>query len=259
MREDPEYLDSDVIGAGIPWLGIALTLAGVCVMVLAVVLIEPLNEAFRHVVQGDTKALRHDIRELGGAGVLLIYALILMHTFVWYPAEIINAAAGLVYDFWPALLLVMSGWMIQAQLAYQIGRGAARPLLYRMIGASRFHRAELIILHGGVPLLLAARVIPFIPFSLFCCVCGAAHVPVWRYIWTTFVGYLPITALFVFYGTRLHALSLSDPTIWIGAVALVLMALSAHWIRPRLTRPKQPEANASPPSPPPAQPPSERE
>ena len=36
---------------------------------------------------------------------------------------------------------------------------------------------------------------------------GAARVPVWRYTWTTAVGYLPITALAVYFGTQLDLFS----------------------------------------------------
>ena len=47
---------------------------------------------------------------------------------------------------------------------------------------------------GGATLLLAARLVPIVPFSLTGIVAGAARVPLWRFTWTTAVGYLPITA-----------------------------------------------------------------
>jgi uncharacterized membrane protein YdjX (TVP38/TMEM64 family) len=60
---------------------------------------------------------------------------------------------------------------------------------------------------GGVALLLAIRLIPIVPFSLACYAAGAARVPVWRYTWTTVVGYLPITVIAVYFGTQLDLLS----------------------------------------------------
>ena len=47
---------------------------------------------------------------------------------------------------------------------------------------------------GGATLLLAMRLIPILPFSLVSYAAGAARVPAWRFVWTTAVGYLPITA-----------------------------------------------------------------
>ena len=60
---------------------------------------------------------------------------------------------------------------------------------------------------GGAKALIAARLIPIFPFSIVCYAAGAARVPVWRYTWTTAVGYLPITALSVYFGTQLDLLS----------------------------------------------------
>ena len=53
-------------------------------------------------------------------------------------------------------------------------------------------------------LLLAMRLIPIIPFSLFSIVAGAARVPLPTFLWTTVVGYLPLTALFVYLGSQLE-------------------------------------------------------
>ena len=80
-------------------------------MVAGVLAIEPLRDAFGDAVRGDTAYLRKDLRELDAAGVAILYALIAIHTFVWYPAEIVDAAAGFVFGFWPAFLMVMSGWV----------------------------------------------------------------------------------------------------------------------------------------------------
>ena len=38
---------------------------------------------------------------------------------------------------------------------------------------------------------------------------GSARVPLWTFIWTTAIGYIPITALFVLLGSRLEELSLT--------------------------------------------------
>jgi len=43
------------------------------------------------------------------------------------------------------------------------------------------------------------------------------------------VGYLPITAIAVYLGTRLEGLSLSDPLVIGSALALALLLLAGHW------------------------------
>ena len=73
-------------------------------------------------------------------------------------------------------------------------------------------------------LLIGMRLIPIFPFSIVCYAAGAARVPLWRYLWTTAVGYLPITAISVYFGTRLEGLSLTDPLV-IGTAAALLVLL----------------------------------
>ena len=99
----------------------------------------------------------------------------------------------------------MAGWLLSGLISYAIGRSVARPLLDRWLGPARFERTEAMIERGGVTLLIAVRLIPIIPFSIVCYAAGAARVPLWRYLWTTAVGFLPITAIAVYFGTRLKA------------------------------------------------------
>jgi uncharacterized membrane protein YdjX (TVP38/TMEM64 family) len=213
-----------------PWLEIGFTLAGVALLAAMVFAIPPLRHAVEAALQGDTTEVRHQIDKLGVAGPLLIIAMALIHSVVIYPAEIVNAAAGFVYGFFPALALVTVAWMLSALLCYAVGARVARPLLDRLFGIERFERFERMVERGGVPLLLALRLIPIVPFSLVCYAAGAAHVPIWRFVWTTLVGYMPITVLAVYFGTRLEGLELTDPVVLGSAVALLALLFVGNWI-----------------------------
>jgi uncharacterized membrane protein YdjX (TVP38/TMEM64 family) len=214
----------------LPWLEIGFTVAGILLLAAMVVAIPPLRHAAEAALQGDTTEVRQQIKEMGIGGPLLIVALGLIHTVVIYPAEIVNAAAGFVYGFFPALAIVTVAWMSSALLCYWVGTRVARPLLDRFFGAARFDRFEAMIERGGVPLLLAVRLIPIVPFSLAGYAAGAARVPVWRFVWTTLVGYMPITALAVYFGTRLEGMSLTDPLVLGSALALLVLLLVGNWI-----------------------------
>lgn len=219
---------------GRPRVAIALTLGAAAALTAAVLTIAPLREAAADAVAGDTGGLRGDLLDLGAGAVLILLALVALHTFVWYPAEIVDAAAGFVFGFWPALAILVTGWTIQGVAAYFIGRRAARPLLYRFIGEERFDRLEQAVANGGATLLLAARLVPIVPFSLFSYVAGAARVPLGLFVWTTALGYVPITALAIYFGTQLEELSPTDPLIWVSAVVLVALLLLTRRLRPLL-------------------------
>lgn len=212
---------------------VAITLAGVALLAGLVLAIPALREATAAAVRGDTAEVRSELDSLGFTGPLLILALALLHTVVFYPAEIVDAAAGFAYGFFPALALVMTGWLLSGLLCLAIGRSLARPLLNRWLGNERFERTEAMIERGGATLLIAVRLIPIVPFSLVSYAAGAAHVPVWRFVWTTAVGYLPITALSVYFGTKLEGLSLTDPLVLFSAAALLALLLTGRWIARR--------------------------
>ena len=201
-------------------------------MVAAVLTIDPLRDAAGDAISGETSSLRKDLRGLGVGGVALVAALVMLHTFVWYPSEILDAAVGYVYGFWAGMAILVPLWTAQGMLAYEIGRRAARPVVERAVKAERLDRLESAVEEGGVTLLLAARLVPIVPFSLFSYVAGAAAAPRFRFMWTTAVGYLPITALAVYLGTSLEEFSLSDPRIWIAVGGLLALLLLARRLKP---------------------------
>jgi uncharacterized membrane protein YdjX (TVP38/TMEM64 family) len=229
----------------LPWAEIGITLAGIVLMALIVVAVEPLRDAAAAAVQGDHDEVREQIDRLGIGGPLLILALAILHSVVFYPAEIVDAAAGYAYGFFPALVLVMAGWLLNGLICWAVGHRVARPLLDRWFGEERFERAEAAIERGGATLLLAMRLIPILPFSIVSYAAGAARVPIGRFVWTTLVGYLPITALSVYFGTRLEGLSLTDPLVIGTGLALLALLATGHWVmrRQSLGSGKQPASD----------------
>ena len=216
------------------WLGVVVTVAGIALMALVVLAIPELRQAVDYAVQGDIDALRAEVHGLGFAGVMILEALILIHAVVFYPSEIANAVAGLLYGFWLGMAIVMPGWIASALLAYLVGRAAGRPLLQRLAGLKRFERAERAIERGGVTALLVARLIPIMPFSIVGYVAGAARVPLWRYTWTTAIGFLPLCAALVYAGERLESLTIDDPIVIGGVLLVIVLFVAAHRLARRI-------------------------
>ena len=220
----------------LPLAEIAVTLAGIAGMALVVVLVEPLRDSVSALIHGDHDEVRNQIDELGLWGPVLILGLSILHAVVFYPAEIVDAAAGFAYGFFPALALMMFGWLLNGRVCWAIGRSIARPLLDRWFGEERFERIEESIERGGATLLIAMRLIPILPFSIVSYAAGAARVPLGRFVWTTAVGYLPITALSVYFGTRLEDVSLTDPLVIGSGLALLALLGGGHWVMRRQAR-----------------------
>ena len=77
----------------LPTLGVFLAVAAI---VLAV---NPLREALGYALHGDVHALQDQLQGLGVTGAIVLVSLILVHAVVLFPAEIVNATAGLVFGF----------------------------------------------------------------------------------------------------------------------------------------------------------------
>jgi uncharacterized membrane protein YdjX (TVP38/TMEM64 family) len=214
------------------WTGVAVTVGGVLVGVAVALAIPTLRDAVFDAVHGNTAQVRHDLHE-DALGPLLVVWLALVHVIVWYPAEILDAAAGYVFGFGWGFPLMMGSWTLSALASYAVGRHFARPLLYRIAGEERFDRIERLIHRGGVPVLLAVRLVPIMPFSLMGYVCGAARVPLVRFTWTTAIGYAPLTAYFTYLGSKLEGFSAEDPILWIGGAAILAGLLGVRWLLPR--------------------------
>ncbi|WP_249010776.1 TVP38/TMEM64 family protein [Conexibacter sp. DBS9H8] len=183
------------------------------------------------IADGNLGGLRRFIRHLGSGGIELLLGLMLGHAVLPYPTELLNTTAGYVYGFLPGLLLGLCGWTGCAALSYGIGVSLGGPLLRTLLGP-RFVRLEQTVAVGGCTLMLSARLIPVVPFSLLGYVAGATRAPLWRLVWTSAVGYLPQTAAVTYLGSQARSLSLSNPLVWIAAAVMIGLLAGGHlWTR----------------------------
>jgi uncharacterized membrane protein YdjX (TVP38/TMEM64 family) len=227
------------------WTGVAVTVGGILVGVAVALLVPPLHDAMGDAIHGNTEQVRHDLGD-SAAGPLLVLWLALVHVIVWYPAEILDAAAGYVFGFGVGFPLMLACWVISGLASYAVGRHFARPLLYRIAGEERFLHVENVINRGGAVVLIGIRLIPIMPFSLMGYVCGAARVPLWRFTWTTAVGYAPITAYFTYLGSKLEGFSAEDPILWIGGVGILLGMIGIRYLLPHVGRETGPKPEPEP-------------
>lgn len=215
--------------------GLAAIVGGIAVIAL----VPELRHCVSLVIHGHFGALRSYVRSLGPGGLALLLGLMLAHAIVFYPSEIVTATAGYVYGFVPGLGFVVVGWLLAALITYALGRSVGRPVLQRLLGR-RFAWLTETIDHGGTSLLLSSRLIPIVPFALMGYAAGATRVSVWRFAWTTVVGYLPLTIAVVYLGSRAQTLSIANPLVWIAVAVLVALLLSEAPIRRRVLSHRRP-------------------
>jgi uncharacterized membrane protein YdjX (TVP38/TMEM64 family) len=219
-------------------LQVLAVIVSIAVLVAIGLLVQPVREAVGHAASGDTTALRHQLRGTGATGVILLYALMMLHMVLLFPAEIINMVAGFTYGIPIAMVICTSGWFLSAMGTYALGRIAGRPIVAKLAGDERLAWAEALMERGGVPALLLMRLLPIVPFSWVGYVAGATHVPIVRFAWTSAIGAVPLIVIGVVLGSRLEHFSFTDPLLWAmlaGFAALVAIShpLTRRWQRSR--------------------------
>jgi uncharacterized membrane protein YdjX (TVP38/TMEM64 family) len=214
------------------WPLLLATLAFLAALAGAFWLVDPLRDIVTAAVDGEGALVRSRTQALGAAGALVLFALVLAHAVIPYPAEITTAAAGYVYGFTLGLGLMMVSWFLTALLAYELARGPVRRVTRRVVGAKRLAKAERYVDRGGATGLIAARFVPLIPFNAVCYAAGITHVPRPRYAWTTAIGIAPFCIVVTYLGSRLQSVSPTDWRLWALTIGLLGVLMLAHRLLP---------------------------
>jgi uncharacterized membrane protein YdjX (TVP38/TMEM64 family) len=158
------------------------------------------------------------VRSAGAWAVAVSIALMVLHSFVPFPAEFITVTNGLVFGFTKGVVVTWVGAMLGAMLAFALARSLGRPYVLRRLSKEREAQLEKWVDRIGTDTLLIGRFIPAISFNLMNYGAGLAPVTWWTFLWTTAIGILPVTILMVWAGGRLDEIPL-----W----AWALLALTA--------------------------------
>jgi uncharacterized membrane protein YdjX (TVP38/TMEM64 family) len=132
----------------------------------------------------------------GAAIVLLV-----IHTFIPFPAEIVLAVYGALFGFWLGLLVAWVGNMLSCMLAFELGRMlGARRLPSRTVPQKALHWVDEQIRGRDWRVAIVMRFVPLFPVSVFNFALGRMNVDRVTFVWTTALGILPMNAVLVAIG-----------------------------------------------------------
>lgn len=173
------------------------------------------------------EALGARIMALEGWGHLAVVGLMVVHSFVPFPAEILALCAGAIYGPVWGTGLVWTGAMIGASLSFALSRWLGRPFVHAILGPKGRAQLDGWTAGQGAVTLLTARFIPVIAFNLINYAAGLTRVSWWTFLWTTGLGILPLTALMVWMGVQM--VTLTWPWL-LGVSGLgIVVILAGHW------------------------------
>jgi uncharacterized membrane protein YdjX (TVP38/TMEM64 family) len=204
---------------------------GVAVVVAAGLLVGGLRLAgsFETLLGLTTHDVEDIVQRWGAWGVAASVLLMVLHSFMPVPAEIIAVANGMCFGSASGAAVTWLGAMLGAAFAFALARGAGRPLVRRAVSEARLARLDRWCGRAGTLLLL--RLVPVISFNLINYAAGLAGVPWWTFLWTTALGILPLTIVTAVLGARMLEVPV---TAWAALGAAIITAwLVAGWWRRR--------------------------
>jgi len=118
--------------------------------------------------------------------------LMVIHTIVPCPAELLTAANGLLFGLWGGLLVSWIGAMVGACVGFGLARVLGRAAIERIVPARALAPVDALIGRAGWETALVVRLVPVISFNLINFALGFTRLP-WRtFLWTTAAGILPV-------------------------------------------------------------------
>ncbi len=173
-------------------------------------------------VNAAVEETEHLIRSWGAWGVLGSIGLMVVHSFVPFPAEILALANGMLYGPLWGSVVTWIGAMLGASAAFALARILGRPLLQRLLPPRQNEMLAAWSRERGGLALLIARLIPVIAFNLLNYAAALTEISWWTFLWTAGLGILPLTVALAVLGDNVLAMPL---WAWLALGAVV----AASW------------------------------
>lgn len=171
------------------------------------------------------------LKSLGIWGPIAVIGLMIVHSFLPFPAEVLAVCAGAVFGTFLGSALIWVGAMIGAFLAFWISRWIGYGAVRSWVSEKNGHTLDQWMNEQGAITLLVSRFIPLIAFNLINYAAGLTRVSIWTFVWTTGLGILPVTVLSAYLGSHMMTLEWSV-LLGLSAVSIVIV-LFGHMIAKR--------------------------
>jgi len=142
----------------------------------------------------------------GQWSILASICLMMLHSFIPFPAEFLAIANGMLFGPIWGTVITWSGAMLGAILAFGLARFLGRPFVKLVLARRQLKQLEKWSDDQAAHWVFLARFVPVIAFNLVNYAAGLTGISWWTFIWTTAIGILPMTALMVTMGASVHQL-----------------------------------------------------
>jgi uncharacterized membrane protein YdjX (TVP38/TMEM64 family) len=173
------------------------------------------------------EAVEEQIHSWGPWGVAGSILLMILHSFIPFPAEMLAMANGMLYGPLWGTVITWTGAMLGAYLAFGLARWLGRPFVLARVGERHRVMVDRWAAEQGGPALLFSRLLPVISFNLINYAAGLTTISWWTFTWATALGILPLTCLMVLMGDGIWS---GDTNVWLWLVAAAVAGWFLWWV-----------------------------
>jgi len=181
------------------------------------------------------KAFEDVILSWGHWGILASIGLMVLHSFVPFPAELVALANGMLYGPVWGTLVTWGGAMLGAFLAFGLSRLLGRPFVEAMVARRNWQQLDEWTGEHAPQIVFLARFLPVISFNLVNYAAGLTRISWWTFGWTTGLGILPMTTLMAVMGAHATTMRWYWWLVLMAAAAISWLALR-RWLHRRTTK-----------------------
>jgi uncharacterized membrane protein YdjX (TVP38/TMEM64 family) len=145
---------------------------------------------------------------LGAWGYVVFVALYVTACVFMVPGSVLTLGAGFAFGLVRGTAAVSVSSTIGACLAFLLGRTIARGWIARRVEKNpRFRAIDEAVGREGFKIVLLTRLSPVFPFNLLNYAYGLTRVAFWRYAVASWVGMLPGTVMYVYFGGAVRSIA----------------------------------------------------
>jgi uncharacterized membrane protein YdjX (TVP38/TMEM64 family) len=176
------------------------------------------------------EGIEAEIRSWGAWAAAGSILLMIAHSLIPFPAELVTFANGMLFGPVWGLVVTWVGAMLGASLAFALARWLGRPFVDALMKDEHRAAVDRWTKRQGVGVLLASRLMPLISFNVINYAAGLAPISWWTFLWTTGLGILPITTLLVLTGDQVWN---GRGQAWIYLIAVAIAGALIWWLTTR--------------------------
>jgi uncharacterized membrane protein YdjX (TVP38/TMEM64 family) len=184
---------------------------------------------------------------LGAAGPIAFGLAYMLAAILLIPVWPLSITGGLVFGSWGFVIVPIAA-TLGACAAFLISRYLARGRVRAWLaGRPRYQAVDRAIGEEGWKVVVLLRLSPLVPYNLMNYFCGMTRISCTSYVMATFVGTIPVTAMYVYLGFVGQAVaggSMAWPqwvllVVGLAATAAVTVLVTRK-VRQRLDAPQRP-------------------